>query len=105
MTRLQTFLGDKTPAYKVFNKGANLWTRRADHIKEVEEFDKLADTERHKVMVPVSIKTRTHQCSGKSDSLPEVGESLVKILHLLAEMVQLQKESLDLFKKLAEVKK
>ena len=92
MDRLQTFVGNKVPPYKVYNKAVNIWYKRDEYLKDVDDVDKKTEEELHKVMVPVSIKTKTHACSRKSDSLPEVGEMLVKIQHLLAEMVQLQKE-------------
>lgn len=98
MNRLQTFVGNKVPPYKVFNKANNLWNNRDKYLEDVKISDEQKESELHKVMVPVSIKTKTHACSGKSDSLPEVGEMLVKIQHLLAEMVQLQKELIEIQK-------
>lgn len=104
MVRLQTFVGNNAPPYNVYNKAINIWNNREEYLKEVESVDQKKAEELHKVMVPMSIKTKPHACKNNGDSLPDVGESLVKIHHLLAEQIQIQKESLELFKKLSEKK-
>jgi hypothetical protein len=91
----------------------SLWDRRHVHaleIKVLRERERVAlitketmESERnHTVMIPARIVSK-HQPS--PDTLPDVGEILIRTNHLLAELVQLQKEQLALFKEIQGGKK
>ena len=81
----------------------SLWDLRHGHavvLKHLQEEEKKAQ---HVVMVPARIVTK--HVAPSSDSLPDVGELLVRTNNLLAELVQLQKEQIAFFREIKEVKK
>ena len=82
---------------KLLNRINGMWYCRERFAKEIEDL-KAAD---RVVMVPATIKNKV-PTNSRADSLPDIGETLIKIQNLLAESVQLQKEQIALFQKLAK---
>lgn len=80
----------------------SLWACRHTHALELELIHKMEEEKNHTVMVPARIVSK-HKPS--QDAVPDVGETLIKIHNLLAEMVQLQKEQIALFKEIQGGKK
>jgi len=102
---------NRVSADKIYSRMANLWARRNEYAKVVTEKkaadERTAEIKRlanHTVMIPAQIKTKA-PISNCGSSLPDSGEMLVKIHNLLAESIQIQKEQLAIFTKLAEGKK
>ena len=104
---LEEFAKEYTKAYgtsipnpvKLLNRINGMWYSRerfANEIQALKSNDRI-------VMIPAKIRNKCPQPS-RSDTLPDVAEILVKCEHLLAEMVQLQKEQIALFRKLSETK-
>jgi len=81
----------------------SLWDLRYGHAIMLEATRKKEQEAQHVVMVPARIVTK--HVTPSSDSLPDVGELLVRTNNLLAELVQLQKEQITFFREIKEVKK
>jgi hypothetical protein len=97
------------PVMKLTGRIRSLWDCRHTHAEEIaklkaEEINlrNLAQRENHTVMIPARIVSK-HTPS--RDAVPDVGEILIRTNHLLAEMVQLQKEQIALFKEIQGGKK
>lgn len=85
------------PLLKLAGRVRSLWECRATHADEIAAFHKKEEESQHTVMIPKRIVTK-HTPS--SDSIPDVGELLIRTNNLLAELVQLQKEQIALFKEM-----
>jgi len=81
----------------------SLWDMRHVHAVTLAAIHEKEKEAQHVVMVPARIITK--HVAPSSNSLPDVGELLVRTNNLLAELVQLQKEQIALFNELKEVKK
>lgn len=101
----QKYRGTINPV-KLMSRAKNIWFRRAIHKKEVEEARAIeraieAETARKKaevdrtVMVPKVIhnKAPPQQTNKIDNGLPDIGELILRQNNLLAELIQLQKES------------
>ena len=98
----EKFMSVLTPD-QMMKRVRSLWDMRHGHavvLKHLQEEEKKAQ---HVVMVPARIVTK--HVTPPSDSLPDVGELLVRTNNLLAELVQLQKEQITFFREIKEVKK
>jgi len=87
---------------KMAGRIRSLWDCRHKHADELAAIRKSEEEKNHTVMIPARIVSK-HAPS--RDTIPDVGEVLVGISHLLAEMVQLQKEQIALFKEIQGGKK
>jgi hypothetical protein len=79
-----------------------LWQFRDTYANEIAELKRVEQERNHTVMIPARIVSKHSQ---PRDSIPDVGEILIRTNHLLAELLQVQKEQLTLFGKLAGDKK
>jgi hypothetical protein len=100
---------DTMPTLKLVGRIRSLWECRGKHAEEIatlkaEEINlrNLAQQTNHTVMIPARIVSK-HKPS--QDAVPDIGELQVKTNHLLAELVQLQKEQIALFKEIQGGKK
>jgi len=93
---------DTMPILKLSGRIRSLWECRAVHAKEIAELKAKEEAKNHTVMIPARIVSKH---SPSRDAVPDIGETLVRTNHLLAELVQLQKEQFALFKEMKEVKK
>jgi len=98
--------GAKYSNTMTFNKLAgrirSLWDCRATHADELALIHKQEEEEKHMIMIPKRIISK-HKAP--TDALPDIGEIQIRTNNLLAEMVQLQKEQIAIFKELKELKK
>ena len=90
------------PFLKLAGRVRSLWNRRAKHADEIAALRKKEEELLHTVMIPKRIVTKHTQ---SPDPIPDVGELLIRINNLLAELVQLQKEQIALFKEIQGGKK
>ena len=104
---------DTMPFTKMAGRIKSLWDCRHTHaielagLKAREEAEAIESAckeheKNHTVMIPARIVSKH---SPPRDAIPDVGEVLVGISHLLAEMVQLQKEQIALFREIQGGKK
>ena len=89
----------KIPSYKIYNRSKNLWGKRQQHIAEVREAQKA----NHTIMIPAQIKNKSNEPM-RGDPFPDVGETLIKILHEMKVQTQLISEQNAMFQKLAGAK-
>ena len=91
----------------------SLWECRVKHAEEIRELQSKEQDARdlatrreqehnHTVMIPARIVSRH---ATPRDSVPDVGELLINTNNLLAELVQLQKEQIGMFRELKEARK
>jgi hypothetical protein len=91
----------------------SLWCHRAKHAIEIAELKakeeratiEAANQEQERnrtVMIPARIVSKH---SPSRDAVPDVGELLIRTNNLLAELVQLQKEQIALFREIQGGKK
>ena len=86
----------------IYNRIHNLWYQRFKCTALVNALKAKEEAKNHTVMIPARIVSKH---SPSRDAVPDIGETLVRTNHLLAELVQLQKEQFALFKEMKEVKK
>jgi hypothetical protein len=97
------------PSSKMYGRMDSLWKCRGKIKEEIatlkaQEINlrNLAQTANHTVMIPARIVSKH---TPARDAIPGVGEILIRTNHLLAELVQLQKEQIALFKEIQGGKK
>jgi len=90
------------PFHQLAARTKSLWQCRVKHAQEINKLKAQEEVKNHTVMIPARIVSK-HAPS--RDAVPDIGETLVRTNHLLAELVQLQKEQFALFKEMKEVKK
>ena len=90
------------PFVKMNGRITSLWSCRHTHADELALIHKMEEEKKHTVMIPARIVSKH---APPRDAVPDVGEILIRTNHLLAEMVQLQKEQIALFKEIQGGKK
>ena len=93
---------DTMPILKLSGRIRSLWDCRATHADELALIHKQEEEEKHMIMIPKRIISK-HKAP--TNALPDIGEIQIRTNNLLAEMVQLQKEQIAIFKELKELKK
>jgi hypothetical protein len=81
----------------ILKRAYYIWEKRDGGMKHLEKLREKA----HTVMIPTVIKKKMDSGKRKGDSLPDVGELLVKCHNVLIEIASIQREHLELFKKLS----
>jgi hypothetical protein len=89
---------DTQPIIQLVTRSKNLWGKRNLYTAKFKEEEEKAN---RMVMIPAKI---VNKCKPRTDTSPDVGELLVNTNHLLAELVQLQKEQIALFTAIADKK-
>ena len=90
------------PFHQLAARTKSLWQCRVKHAQGINKLKAQEEVKNHTVMIPARIVSRH---ATPRDSVPDVGELLINTNNLLAELVQLQKEQIGMFRELKEARK
>jgi hypothetical protein len=94
---------DTVPLRSISKRAYHIWDSRERHTVVFAKRDAEALEKAHTVLIPAVIKTKS-QATHRSDPFPDIGEILVKCHNVLVEIASVQKEQLEIFKRLSEKK-